>query len=152
MDRMRGIYAHIGVEKPFDPIYRYTTSWLIPPLILAILRLIFSIYAFTTIFTIFGWGGTHNLAINAGHSFSYFTNLTYWGLAFYFLVSGLHTFSYALTGKVWLQSWPRPLQAAHAIYYTTVVNFPILVTIVFWAILYRNPWFPVVFNAWSNVR
>lgn len=44
------------------------------------------------------------------------------------------------------------MQALHAVYYTTVVTFPILVTIVFWGVLYESPWFPVRFDAWSNVR
>ena len=51
-----------------------------------------------------------------------------------------------------LQSWPRPLQALHALFYTTVVVFPFLVTIVYWGVLYKNPWFPVVEDAWANVR
>jgi len=78
--------------------------------------------------------------------------LTYWGLAFYFFFSALHTFSYLRTGSPLLSRWPRPLQALHAFFYTTVVTFPILVTVVFWAILYSGPWFPVAFDAWSNVR
>lgn len=88
----------------------------------------------------------------ARHSFSYFTNLTYWGLAFYFFFSALHTVSYVRTGSPLLSRWPRPLQALHSFFYTTVVTFPVLVTVVFWAILYSGPWFPVTFNAWSNVR
>ena len=78
--------------------------------------------------------------------------MTYWGLAFYFFFSALHTWSYARTGSPLLSRWPRPLQALHGFFYTTVVTFPILVTVVFWAILYSGPWFPVTFNAWSNVR
>lgn len=148
---MAKIYPLLGVSHPFDPTSRFTTSWLLPPYLLASLRLLLSLYAFVTIFTIFGWDDAHHLATTARQSFSYFTNLTYWGLAFYFLLSALHTFSYARTGKAWLQSWPKPLQAAHAIFYTTVVTFPFLVTLVFWAILYKNPWFSVVEQGWSNI-
>lgn len=146
------MYTSLGASSPFDPTDRYTTSWLLPPTILATLRLLLSLYAFTTIFVIFGWNDAHDGAQRSRRSFSYFTNLTYWGLAFYFLVSGLHTLSYARSGKSWLQTWPRALQAAHAVFYTTVITFPFLVTIVYWAILYSDPWFPVVFQAWSNVR
>lgn len=145
-------YSRLGVLRPFDPSERYTTSWLFPPLLLAFSRLLLSIYAFFTIFFIFGWNGSHSHARSSRRSFSYFTNLTYWGLAFYFLVSSLHTFQYARTGKSWLRSWPRPLQAAHTIFYSTVVTFPFLVTIVYWALLYSGRWFPVAFNAWSNVK
>ncbi|KAM0799252.1 hypothetical protein BDR22DRAFT_807714 [Usnea florida] len=145
------IYPLLGVLHPFDPTSRFTTSWLLPPYLLASLRLLLALYAFTTIFTIFAWDDTHDLAIAARHSFSYFTNLTYWGLAFYFLFAALHTFVYARTGRAWLQGWPRPLQGAHAVFYTTVVTFPFLVTIVFWGVLYRSPWFPIVEEGWSNI-
>lgn len=148
---MSRFYNLLGVDDPFDPTSRYTTSWLLPPFFLAVLLILFSIYAFITIFTIFGWDDSHQLALNARQSFSYFTNLTYWGLAFYFLFSALHTFSYARTGHAWLQGWPRPLQAAHAIFYATIVTFPILVTLVFWVVLYRNPWYPIAEEGWSNV-
>lgn len=35
--------------------------------------------------------------------------------------------------------------------YTTIVVFPFIVTIVYWAMLYDGTWFPVVFDGWSNV-
>ena len=145
---MAAIYPLLGVAHPFDPTARFTTSWLLPPYLLASLRLLLSLYAFATIITILA----RATAPAARHSFSYFTTLTYWGLAFYFLVAALHTFSYARTGTSWLRRWPRPLQAAHAIFYTTAVTFPFLVSIVFWAVLYRGPWFPVVELAWLNVE
>ncbi|MCJ1470713.1 hypothetical protein MMC07_009360 [Pseudocyphellaria aurata] len=145
------LYSPLGVSRPFDPADRYTSSWLLPPVILAVVRLFLSLWAFTTIVVIFGWDGSHGLEQHARRSFSYFTNLTYWGLAFYFLFAGLHSLSYARSGTSWLRSWPRPLQAAHAILYTTVITFPFLVTVVFWAVLYSGHWFPVVFNAWSNI-
>ncbi|MCJ1252607.1 hypothetical protein MMC24_000413 [Lignoscripta atroalba] len=148
---MPSLYALLGVTQPFDPSSRFTTSWLLPPYVLAFVRLLLSLYAFVTIFFIFGWNGSHSNSLASRRSFSYFTVLTYWGLAFYFLVSGLHTFSYARHGTSWLQRWPRPLQAAHGIYYSTVVTYPILVTIVFWVILYSGPWFPVEFDAWHNI-
>lgn len=143
--------AKPSMIAPFDPSERYVTSWLFPPVLLACSRLLLSLYAFLTIFFIFGWDASHGHAQALRRSFSYFTDLTFWGLAFYFLVSGLHTFQYARTGLSWLGRWPRSLQAAHAVFYSTVVTFPFLVTIVYWAILYSSPWFPVVFNAWSNV-
>lgn len=148
---MSPFYHLLGVDNPFDPAYYYTTSWLLPPLFLALLRLLFSLYTFVTIFTIIGLNDAHEQLIKTRQSFSYFTDLTYWGLAFYFLFSALHTFAYARTGTTWLHSWPRPLQAAHALYYTTVVTFPILVTIVYWALLYKDPWFPIAQDGWSNV-
>ena len=148
---MPSLYPLLGVphNPPFDPISRYTTSWLLPPTLLASIRLLISLYAFITIFFILGWDSSHSDSAGARQSFSFFTNLTYWGLAFYFLVSALHTFSYARRGFSWLQGWPKALQAAHAVFYTTIVTFPILVTVVFWAVLFSA--FPSIFVTWSNV-
>ncbi|KAA6416202.1 MAG: alpha beta hydrolase fold-1 [Lasallia pustulata] len=148
---MEPIYSLMGAPTPFDPTHRFTTSWLLSPTVLASLRLLLSLYAFTTIFFIFGWDRTHHTPYLSRQSFSYFTNLSYWGLAFYFLFSSLHTFSYARTGRAWLQTWPRSLQALHAVFYTTITTFPFLVTIVFWAVIYAGVWFPVRFYAWSNI-
>lgn len=146
------IYNLLGVTRPFDPLDRYTTSWLLSPNLLAALRLLLSLYAFVTIFVVFGWNGSHKKSQSSRRSFSYFTDLTYWAIAFYFLFSGLHTLTYATTGISWLKKWPKPLQAAHALFYTSIVTYPFLVTIVYWIILYKSPWFPLVFDAWSNVR
>lgn len=140
-----------GAPQPFDPTHRHTTSWILPPLLLAIIRVVLSIYTFTTIFFVLGWDGVHHRHDLDRHYFSYFTDLTYWGIAFYFLFSSLHTFKYALTGVSWLQNWPVTLQVAHGVFYMTIVTFPILVTAVFWALLYSGAWFPNEFEGWSNV-
>ena len=142
-------YSLMGAPKPFDPTHRYASSWLLPPYALFALRALFALYAFTTIFFILAWNPTHNDRVGDRHWFSYFTNLTYTGLAFYFLFSSIHTFSYARRGRPFLQSWPRALQALHAIFYTTIVTFPILVTAVFWAILYTGH-FATEAEAWAN--
>ncbi|KAG5937627.1 hypothetical protein E4U53_008169 [Claviceps sorghi] len=91
-------------------------------------------------------------------SFSYFTVLTYWGLAFYFAVSAVHTLSYARrlarrpqSPTCLLDALPRALQALHSLFYTTVVTLPFLVTAVYWALLYKGRWFAVEFDAWRNV-
>jgi hypothetical protein len=52
---------------------------------------------------------------------------------------------------VLLEKWPRWLRALHSLFYTTIVTFPFLVTIVYWKILYNGSWFPITFDAWSNV-
>lgn len=113
-----------------------------------------SLFIFTTRFFIIGYecanpsiGGCESVV----DSFSYFTVLTFWGLAFYFAFAALHTLTYALRGRPLLDAWPRPLQALHALFYTTVVVFPWLVTIVYWAVLYTDPWYPTEFAAFSNV-
>lgn len=92
------------------------------------------------------YGGTKA----AGYSFSYFTILTYWGLAFYFLASSVHTFTYARSGTPILNRLPQPLQALHSLYYSTVVCYPILVTIIFWAVLF-SAWWDDNWSQWSNI-
>jgi hypothetical protein len=77
--------------------------------------------------------------------------LTYWGLACYFCIAAIHTFTYARYNVALLDRFPRPLQALHAFYYTTVTVYPFLVTIVYWGLLYKNPWFPRQLEAWSNI-
>ena len=147
----RSFYSLMGVDRPFDPTHRFSTSFLLPTSVFAILRLLFSLYAFTTIFFILAWDCTHGRRAEARHWFSYFTNLSYFGLAFYFFFAGLHSLSYALRGESLVNRWPRPLQAAHSVFYTTIVVYPPLVTIVFWVILFSK-WFTVTEEAWSNVR
>lgn len=115
-------------EAGFDPTYRYETSWILPPGALFAIRALLSLYAFTTIFTIFGWNGSHGLTENTEHSFSYFTNLTYWGLAFYYAVSAIHTCSYWRSGTPLLARLPRFLQIAHGVFYSTIVVYPWIVT------------------------
>lgn len=79
--------------------------------------------------------------------------LTYWGLAFYNLTAALHTLTYARSGgaATLLDRLPRPLQALHAFYHTTVTTYPFIVTAVYWGVLYGGGWFGHdVFAAWSN--
>lgn len=112
----------------FDPTYRFVTSWILPPRILFGLRALLSLYAFVTLFAVFGWNGSHGMSEESRHSFSYFTHLTYWGLAFYLAFSAIHTGSYCITGTPFLARWPRVLQIAHGIFYSTVVVYPWIVT------------------------
>lgn len=115
-------------EVGFDPTFRYATSWILPPGTLFACRALLSLYAFVTIFFIFGWNGTHDRTRESERSFSYFTNLTYWGLAFYYLFAAIHTISYWKKGTPFLAQWPRFLQIAHGMFYSTVVVFPWIVT------------------------
>jgi hypothetical protein len=72
-------------------------------------------------------------------------------MGFYMLASAIHTGTYAATGRPLLDRFPRFLQALHGFLYTTVVSFPFLVTVVYWAVLYEGPWYAVEFKAWQNV-
>ncbi|KAL3422195.1 hypothetical protein PVAG01_06351 [Phlyctema vagabunda] len=142
-------------DQLWDPSHRFETSWLLPPWVLFAARAAISLYAFVVLLFIIGWeytrpayGGVAGVQL----SFSFFTVLCYWGLSFYFLVAAIHTFSYALHGGTpLLNRFPRPLQALHHLFYTTITTFPFLVTIVYWGVLFSGPWFPLRFNAWSNI-
>jgi hypothetical protein len=112
----------------FDPTNRFATSWILSPALLFGFRAFLSLYAFVTLFTIFGWNGSHGRSEESRHSFSYFTNLTYWGLAFYEAFAAIHTASYWLTGNPLLARWPKPLQIAHSMFYSTIVIYPFIVT------------------------
>jgi hypothetical protein len=112
------------------------------------------LYTFTVEIFILAWDCTHTELDGCSVSrstFSYFTVLTYWGIAFYFLTSSFHTLIYILTGTPPLSRLPRPLQAFCSLFYTTIVVYPFIVTIVYWGVLYSSPWFPTVFGAWSNI-
>lgn len=133
----------------WDPSHRFETSWLLPPWVLFAIRFLISIYAFTVLIFIIIRNLVQHHVGTARLQFSYFTVLCYWGLAFYFLVASLHTFSYALSGGTpLLNRFPRPLQALHYLFYSTICTFPLLVTIVYWAVLYSS--FDSTFQIWSN--
>ena len=115
-------------RAPFDISHRFHTSWLLPPLVLAAIRALLSLYCFFAIVYSFAFRGSHGQTEANARSSSYFTNITYWSMAFYFAVSAAHTASYALTGTPLLARWPRVLQQLHSIFYSTIVVFPFLVT------------------------
>ncbi|KAH8905903.1 hypothetical protein BR93DRAFT_710158 [Coniochaeta sp. PMI_546] len=138
----------------WDPSHRFETSWLLPPYALFFFRALFCLYAFVVEIFILGWYCSHQAlggCTTSRTQFSYFTVLTYWGIAFYFLVSSIHTLTYATTGRPLLEKFPRPVQALHSLFYTTIVVYPFIVTIVYWARLYSGTWFPDMFGAWSNI-
>ncbi|SPQ18780.1 3336fe03-9d75-4b07-8f89-7c39311b9523 [Thermothielavioides terrestris] len=137
----------------WDPTHRFETSWLLTPWLLFFFRALISLYIFTAIIFILAWQCARgaNGCEDSRDEFSYFTSLTYWGLGFYFLIAAVHTFTYARSGVPLLDRFPRPLQALHSAFYTTVVVYPFVVTIVYWARLYSGTWFAEVFDGWSNV-
>ncbi|KAI2616045.1 hypothetical protein GGR54DRAFT_610945 [Hypoxylon sp. NC1633] len=141
---------------PWDPSNRFETSWLLSPWVLFGLRALMTLYAFTTLLLNIGYQCAHEELGGCQASrdgFSYFTSLAYWGLAFYLLTATVHTFSYARYGHPLLSTLPRPLQALHALFYSSVTSFPFLVTIVYWGLLYPygRAWFPSAWLGWSNV-
>ncbi|KAI0016162.1 hypothetical protein F4780DRAFT_783518 [Xylariomycetidae sp. FL0641] len=143
-------------QNLWDPSHRFQTSWLVLPYVLGGIRATMALYAFVTLLFNIGYECAHPAAGGceaARSSFSYFTVLTYWGIAFYMLAAAVHTFSYArsASGAALLDRFPRALQHLHALYYTTVTTYPVLVTAVYWGVLYGPDWFPTPFAAWSNL-
>jgi hypothetical protein len=108
-----------------------------------------SIYCFTVLLYIIIRNLVQHSASAARLQFSYFTVLCYWGLAFYFLVAALHTLTYAISGATpLLNRFWRPFQALHYLFYSSITTFPLLVTIVYWAVLYSK--FDSIYHIWSN--
>ncbi|KAK4230686.1 hypothetical protein QBC38DRAFT_507274 [Podospora fimiseda] len=137
----------------WDPTHRFETSWLVSPWVLFFCRALISLYAFTTLVFILIWRciNADEHCVASQNQFTYFTSLTYWGIGFYFLFAAVHTFTYARTGVPLLDRFPRPLQTLHSAFYTTIIVYPFVVTIVYWARLYDGKWWPEVFEGWSNV-
>jgi hypothetical protein len=162
-------YTAWGVDsmEGFDPNHSFVRSHFVSPFVLASIRALISLYSFTTITTCYAWLAHQTATIKLkdvnigsytiqqsdaaiGQSFSFFTYLTFWSLGFYFLVASVHTFMYAFRQRSWLHSWPRILQLAHSLYYSSVTSFPFLVTIVFWGTM-NSGWPAGRFEQWINI-
>lgn len=87
------IYHHLGVDTPFDPQHRLVTSYILPPWALGTFRLIVAIYFLVTAL------GT---AVAEGiGTITYFTSLSFWGDTTYFLISAIHTLTFAHSLRRW---------------------------------------------------
>ncbi|KAF8557174.1 hypothetical protein OG21DRAFT_1407583 [Imleria badia] len=140
-------FEAFGVSSPFDPTFHYVTSPILPPMILGSLRLLFAVYALITAIT------TLALYQHPASYLSYFTDLTYIGLVAYFWASGVQTIAFVLRGRKSypLQTWPRFLQLLHVLLHSSVIVFPIIVTVVFWALLASSATFATRYSTWTNV-
>lgn len=163
-------YKLIGVSSTtFDADRTFVRSSLVSPALLGTARAVISLYCFSTIIVGYTWQAfniaqnylqdvklppypfiTNYLAI--GRSFSFFTWLCFWSQAFYFLVSSIHTFCFAGYHRTWLHDkFPKPLQLAHSLWYTTIITFPFLVSTMFWATMYAGPWPKGHYEQWLNL-
>jgi hypothetical protein len=115
------------LNPPVDPV-RFSTSWAIRANILAFIRALFSLYIFASIIAKLSYYAATNERDLDGQDFSYFTSLTFWGLAFYFAVAAFHSFTYWHSGTPALARFPIVLQQFHSIYYSTIVVYPFIVT------------------------
>lgn len=143
------IYTTLAPSTSPSSLTRYSTSWLLPPLYLFLLRALIALWASITIFVALALEGPSGTR----RSFSYFTILGYWGIAFYTLFAAYHTLSYHLKGQSGgstLHSWPKALVYAHQALHASVLVFPIVVTIVFWGVLSEGA-LSSRFSTWANV-
>jgi hypothetical protein len=149
---MRPFLTLFGADPALDHLHPYETSWLLPPVLLGALRGTIAVYIFFCIVYIFAYYATHaGDHYLIGQTFSYFTYLNFWGMAFYFAVAGVHSLAYAATGRSAIfDRLPRVFRGLHALFYSCVTTYPFLVLIVYWGVLYDG-WFTTWFEAWSNV-
>lgn len=144
------IYRLFNVDSPFDPTNRFQTAYLLSPIVLGCTRLLISLYIFCVLlYELIRDGILHNG--QAVTHWSYFTNITYWSIGFYMAFSGFHTVIYARRRVAPLQHWPRILQLLHSLFYTTIIIYPFLVTVIYWVILSSAQTFSTTFTTWSNI-
>lgn len=164
-------YEFLGISSTrFDPGKTFVRSDLLPLPGLVLLRLLIALYCFSTIVVGYTWQAynisrlelkdvkipaylviANSIAIK--RSFSYFTWLCFWSQAFYFLVSGIHTFTFARRGRSLLHDskWFGPkLQILHSLWYTSVIAYPFLVSITFWCTM-MGAWPTGRYEQWLNL-
>ncbi|KAJ3887024.1 hypothetical protein GG344DRAFT_69167 [Lentinula edodes] len=150
-------YDHLGAPQPFDTHRAYVTSPWFSSMTLAAIRGMIALYTLATLLVILIWQAT--ILHDADGYFSYFTELTHIGICSYYWASFTQTLFYALrqrhsiehTPEYPLQRWPRIFQLLHVMLGTTIISYPILVTIVFWALLASPAVFSTKFGTWSNI-
>ncbi|KAJ4483013.1 hypothetical protein C8J55DRAFT_535625 [Lentinula edodes] len=150
-------YDSLGAPQPFDTHRAYVTSPWFSSMTLAAIRGMIALYTLATLLVILIWQAT--ILHDADGYFSYFTELTHIGICSYYWASFTQTLFYALrqrhsierTPEYPLQRWPRIFQLLHVMLGTTIISYPILVTIVFWALLASPAVFSTKFGAWSNI-
>jgi len=141
----------------FDEQHKFVTSAIFPPWWLACIRLLLALYTLVaSLFTLIWEARGFDSGSTAGSYFSYFTNLSYIGICAYFFASGVQTFAYAQNLKQGkdeypLQHWPWILRYLHGLLFSTIATFPILVTIVYWALLSSASTFDTPYSTWSNI-
>ncbi|KAJ7437966.1 hypothetical protein FB451DRAFT_1570496 [Mycena latifolia] len=121
-----------ALDPTFDPAYAFVSSPLLAPSALAAVRLLLVLYALCIYAAL-----VLDAAAGSGRSFSFFTQLSYIGVAAYLVAAGVQTAGSARWGRTgyWYRGWGRGMQAAHVLLQSTVVVFPFIVTVVFWVLL-----------------
>ncbi|KAG8844560.1 hypothetical protein FRB91_002532 [Serendipita sp. 411] len=156
-------HSWFGLHQPFDAGYRLVTSGTVKPWVLFLIRLLLAIWSVAA-------GLAHIILSQAvldeipfKQYYVYFTRLTFIGLTSYFCAAAFHSGFFVLslrqlkkgeaTRAPWypLQKWGRVLQFLHLALFSTIITYPIIVTVVYWAILASNQSFSSPFYSWSNI-
>ncbi|KAL0579022.1 hypothetical protein V5O48_002976 [Marasmius crinis-equi] len=141
-------------ETVFDPSCKLVTSPFFSATVLAVVRFLVALYTTTTLVIIMVSDGVEDG--DAGRNFSYFTTLTYIGICSYYWAAFTQSASYVARktrgGSGYpLQQWPKWLQSLHLILGTSIITFPILVTVVFWVLLANSESLGSPMLIWRNV-
>ncbi|KAJ7258413.1 hypothetical protein B0H12DRAFT_1109842 [Mycena haematopus] len=141
-------WYRFGVEDTFDPQYKFVSSPVFSPYVLAGIRCLLALYTLCTVCTVLAF----DVSMGSGKSFlSYFTLLSYIGLTSYYWAAAVQTFFYARYGRYLLRRWPRPLQGLHVLLQSTITVFPFIVTVVYWALLSAAKTFDTPLDSWENI-
>ncbi|KAI3602248.1 hypothetical protein WG66_002437 [Moniliophthora roreri] len=143
-----------GAPSPFDPQHTLVTSPFFSSAVLACIRFSVAVYTLVTLVFLIIWDSVKDQS--GGQFFSYFTNLTFTGICAYYWASFVQTAFYTrrrCQGKDGypLQSWAKTLQVLHLMLQTTIVTFPILVTVVFWVLLASPETLGNTLNQYRNI-
>ncbi|KAI5854219.1 hypothetical protein BZA05DRAFT_393555 [Tricharina praecox] len=148
---MSKFYRLFHVTQPFDVTNRFQTSYVLPPGVLACVRLLICVYIFTTNVYRLVRARVAGDTTQIEQHWSFFTNITYWSMGFYFLFAGFHGLVYSRRGIAPLQTWPRILQLFHGVLWTTMCSYSLVVTIVYWGLLADASSFANTYTSWSNI-
>ncbi|KAH8102384.1 hypothetical protein BXZ70DRAFT_1063203 [Cristinia sonorae] len=148
----------LHLDTPFDPDHAFVTSPFLSPLTLAVIRLTLALYTLVDVIvnisiTAVRFSSSTDPSDKVSGFFSYFTHLTYIGLIAYLWASGVQTLAYVRNKQKGypLQRWPRTLQYLHTLLYSSITTYPILVTIVYWALLASPATFNTTFHSWASI-
>ncbi|KAJ7282446.1 hypothetical protein C8J57DRAFT_45356 [Mycena rebaudengoi] len=141
-------WSTVGAGSPFDPQHKFVTSPVFSAPVLASIRLLFALYALCTICTVLAVSVSNH---EGSGFFSYFTELSYVGLIAYFWASAVQTAWFARYNAYPLRRWPKALQALHVLLHSTIITYPFLVTVVYWALLASPEVFRKRFSAYENL-
>nr|GAT47559.1 predicted protein [Mycena chlorophos] len=136
---------------PFDAPNALVTSPFFSSTVLASIRLAIACYTFAVLVFSISWGVvvTHD----AAGFYSYFTHLTYTGICGYMFAAGLQTLMFVRRREKGypLQRWHKALRWLHLALLSTITTFPLLVSLVFWAVIADSSTFDTRFDTWSAI-